>query len=110
MSENKKKQQSKAKKITKWVLAIFLVLIIALVSIPFLFKDKIVQIVAKTINNNINATVSFKDSYLSLFTNFPQANLTLNDISVINKAPFKGDTLYYAKELSFSMKISQLHR
>ena len=110
MSENKKKQQSKAKKITKWVLAIFLVLIIALVSIPFLFKDKIVQIVAKTINNNINATVSFKDSDLSLFTNFPQANLSLNGISVINKAPFKGDTLYYAKELSFSMKITELFK
>ena len=99
-----KNKKSIGKRILKWVVSIFLILIIALVSIPFLFKDKIVQMVTNTVNNNINATVTFKETDLSLFTNFPLASLTVSDIAVTNKAPFLGDTLYSAKELSFSMK------
>ena len=65
---NKKEiKKSTTKKVLKWIVSIFLVLIIALVSIPFLFKDKIVQMVTNTINNSINATVTFKESDLSLF-------------------------------------------
>ena len=103
-----KNKKSIGKRILKWVVSIFLILIIALVSIPFLFKDKIVQMVTNTVNNNINATVTFKETDLSLFTNFPLASLTVSDIAVTNKAPFLGDTLYSAKELSFSMKITEL--
>ena len=53
--ENKKKPLGK--KILKWSLITLLVLIIGLFSVPFLFKDKIVEMVSNTINNNINATV-----------------------------------------------------
>ncbi|WP_405606151.1 AsmA-like C-terminal region-containing protein [Polaribacter sp. Asnod1-A03] len=102
------KKKSTTKKILKWVVSIFLILIIILVSIPYLFKDKIVAMVSKTINNNINATVSFKETDLSLFKNFPLVSLTVNDLSVINKAPFEGDTLVNVKELGFAMKITEL--
>lgn len=105
-----KKKKSIGKRILKWTSITLLVLVIALFSIPFLFKDKIVQMVANTINNNINATVTFKETDLSLFTNFPLANLTVNDVAVVNKAPFLGDTLYNAKELNLSMKITELFK
>ncbi|WP_298777758.1 AsmA family protein [uncultured Polaribacter sp.] len=104
------KKKSPLKKILKWLSIIVLVLIIILVSIPYLFKDKIVEMVSKTINNNINATVTFKDTDLSLLKNFPSASLTIKDLSVANKAPFLGDTLLVAKELSLSMKITELFK
>ena len=66
--------------------------------------------VTNTINNNINATVTFKEADLSLLKNFPLASITVNDITVANKAPFVGDTLYSAKELSLSMKITELFK
>ena len=109
MAKNKKKK-SKGKKIVKWVVGILLIFIIALVSVPFLFKDKIVQMVSNTINKNVNATVTFKNSDLSLFRNFPLASLSVSDVSVANKAPFLGDTLFIAKELNLSMKISELFK
>ena len=105
-----KKKKSTIKKVVKWVVITLLVFIIALFSIPFLFKDKIVQMVANTINNNINATVTFKEADLSLLKNFPLASITVNDINIANKAPFIGDTLYSAKELSLSMKITELFK
>ncbi|MBU3011946.1 AsmA family protein [Polaribacter vadi] len=106
--ENKKKPLGK--KILKWSLITLLVLIIGLFSVPFLFKDKIVEMVSNTINNNINATVTFKETDLSLFRNFPLASINVNDIVVANKAEFKGDTLFKAESLDFSMKITELFK
>ena len=105
-----KKKSSLGKKILKWAISIFLVLLIALVAIPFLFKDKIVEMVSKTINNNINATVTFKDTDLSLFRNFPLASLRVNDIAVVNKEPFLGDTLFNSKEINLDLKITELFK
>ena len=105
-----KKKASLGKKILKWIVSVFLILLIAIVSIPFLFKDKIVEMVSKTINNNINATVSFKDTDLSLLRNFPMASLKVSDIAIVNKAPFLGDTLFKSKELNLDLKITELFK
>ncbi|TXD51299.1 MULTISPECIES: AsmA-like C-terminal region-containing protein [unclassified Polaribacter] len=106
--KTEKKRKSLGKKVTTWVLSILLILVIGLVSIPFLFKDKIVLMVSNTMNNNINASVTFKEVDVSLFKNFPLASITIADIAVLNKAPFLGDTLYSAKTLNFSMNITEL--
>ena len=66
MENIEKKKKSLGSKILKWGISIVLVLMIALISIPYFFKDKIVEMAAKTINNNINANVTFKDANLSL--------------------------------------------
>ncbi|GAB7256402.1 AsmA family protein [Polaribacter sp. OB-PA-B3] len=105
-----KNQTSLGKKILKWVAVTMLVVLIALISVPFLFKDKIVQMVSNTINNNVNATVSFQDTNLSLLRNFPLASLKVNDINITNKAPFLGDTLFNAKELNLNLKITELFK
>ncbi|QOD61237.1 AsmA-like C-terminal region-containing protein [Polaribacter haliotis] len=108
--KTEKAKKSTAKKIIKWVAITLLVLLIGLVSIPFLFKDKIVQMVANTVNNNINAEVTFKETDLSLFRNFPSASLTINDIAVINKEPFLGDTLFNSKKLNLNLNITELFK
>ena len=105
-----KNQTSLGKKILKWAAITILVLLIALISVPFLFKDKIVKMVSNTINNNVNATVTFKETDLSLLRNFPLASLKVNDINVTNKAPFLGDTLFNAKELNLNLKITELFK
>jgi hypothetical protein len=105
-----KKKKSPIKKIIKWVFSTVLVVLIALISVSFLFKDKIKEMVARTVNENINATVTFKDTDLSLLKSFPLANLTIEDIAIVNKAPFLGDTLYFAKELNLKMNITELFK
>ncbi|WP_299064633.1 AsmA-like C-terminal region-containing protein [uncultured Polaribacter sp.] len=106
--ETEKKKKSLGKRILKWGAIVLLLLVIALVSIPYIFKDKIAEMVTKTVNNNINATVNFKEANLSLLKNFPLVSLTVNDLTVVNHAPFVGDTLVNAKELSFAMNITEL--
>lgn len=98
------------KKILKWTGIVLLVLIIALIAAPFLFKGKIKSMVAKAINEQVDATVAFEDVSLSLFSNFPMASVTVDKLSVINKAPFEGDTLVYMDRIDLTMSINELFK
>lgn len=85
-------------------------LIIALAAAPFIFKDKIKQMIAKTLNESVDANVAFEDVDLSLLKSFPQANVTIDKLSIINKAPFVGDTLFYSGETNLKMSIKELFK
>ncbi|MGS2762219.1 AsmA family protein [Sinomicrobium sp. M5D2P9] len=86
------------------------ILILLLAVTPLLFKDKITALIKENINKNVNATVDFKDVDISLLSGFPKARVALNEISVINLAPFEGDTLFYADEVSIKMGIGELFK
>ncbi|MBP9688213.1 MAG: AsmA family protein [Bacteroidia bacterium] len=65
-----------------------------LILVPFLFKDKIVELVKQQANNNINANVNFNnDISLSLIKNFPNFTIGIKDLSVVGIEDFDGDTL-----------------
>lgn len=96
------------KKALKIIGGVVLLILILLVTAPFLFKDSIENMVRRTINENVNATVDWETLDISLFRNFPDASLQLKNFSVINKAPFEGDTLAAGRLLQLQMGISQL--
>lgn len=98
------------KKILKGTGIFLLVTIIALAVVPFLFKDKIKEMIAKTLNENVNANIAFEDVDLSLFKSFPQANVTIDKLSIITKAPFEKDTLLYAGETNVTMSVKELFK
>jgi hypothetical protein len=98
------------KKVLKWSGSILAILIIILAVTPYLFKDKIQSMIAKTINDNVNATVTFDNVGLSLFQNFPKASLTIDKLTIVNKAPFKGDTLFFAEKTNLKMSIGEIFK
>ncbi len=98
------------KKVLKIVGIFLLVVIIALAAAPFLFKDKIKALVLKSINESVDATVAFEDVDLSLFRNFPNATVNIDKLSIINKVPFEGDTLFYAGDVNLRMSIKELFK
>ncbi len=100
----------KLKKILKRSGITFAILVIILAVTPYLFKDKIQSMIAKTINENVNATVTFDNVGLSLFRNFPKASLTIDELIIVNQAPFKGDTLFYAEKINLKMSIGELFK
>jgi uncharacterized protein involved in outer membrane biogenesis len=107
-TEQPKKKKSLFKRILKWSGITFLVLLILVIAAPFLFKDKLVQLVKKEANKSLNATVDFGDFDLTLFSSFPDFRFKIQNVSVINIEPFKGDTLAYIKELSFDLNIKSV--
>jgi len=98
------------KKILKIVGIVVLLLIGILFATPYLFKDKIKAKIAQTINDKVDAKVSFAEADLSLSKNFPNANVTIEKLVIINKAPFEGDTLISLGELNLKMSIKELFK
>ena len=98
------------KKVLKIVAILLLLFVIILVSIPYLFKDKIKMAVLTSINENLTAKVAFEDVNLSLIRNFPKASLMLSNLSIITNAPFENDTLLVLDELSLKMSFKELFK
>lgn len=97
----------KALKIFGIILGLILILLIAA---PFIFKGSLEKILKNSIDQNINANVSWEELDLSLFSSFPDASLIVKNFSVVNRAPFEGDTLASGKSLSLDMGIIQLFK
>ncbi|ASB50889.1 AsmA-like C-terminal region-containing protein [Alkalitalea saponilacus] len=80
---------------------IFLLLLI----LPFLFKGKIETKVKEIINEEVHATVSWDKFSLSLIRNFPNLRLGLDGLTIINDAPFEGDTLVHVGSFSLAVDV-----
>lgn len=98
------------KKILKIIGVVLLLLVIAAFAIPYLFQYQIKAKIAKAINESVDAKVAFADADLSLFKSFPQANVSISKLTIINKAPFEGDTLVSVNELNLKMSIKELFK
>jgi hypothetical protein len=98
------------KKILKIIGILIILLVVTLFAAPYLFKDQINAKISEAINAKVDARVSFAEADLSLFKNFPNANVTLQKLAIINKAPFEGDTLISLGELNLRMSIKELFK
>jgi len=93
------------KKVLKWIGIILLLLLIVAISLPFLFKDKIIARVKEEANKNLNAKVDFGEYDLSLIKSFPDVQLDLNDLSIVGINEFEGDTLISLKSLKLNINL-----
>ncbi|MEJ2616522.1 MAG: AsmA family protein, partial [Ignavibacteriaceae bacterium] len=93
------------KKFLKIIGIIFAVIIILMIVLPLFFKGEIEDIVKTEINKKINATLNFSGVGLNMFEHFPDFTLSIDNISVVNKAPFKGDTLLSANSFSTTIDL-----
>ncbi|MDR1717926.1 MAG: AsmA family protein [Prevotella sp.] len=96
------------KKVLTIIGVVLIVIIIAMISIPFLFKDKIKTAVLNVANEQLNAKVDIKDFGLNLFSNFPNATLSLEDASITGIGDFEKDTLVQAKSGSITIDLMSL--
>jgi hypothetical protein len=103
-----KKKKSLIRRIFKWTGITFLLLLILVIIAPFLFKDKLIQLAKNEANKSLNAKVDFGEFDLTLFSSFPDFRFKIQNVSVINKEPFLGDTLAFIKELSFDLNLKSV--
>jgi AsmA-like protein len=75
-------------------LATILVLICAVaVVMPLFFKDRIAERIKSEVNRRVSAQVDWQNLGLTFLRHFPNLTLSLDDLTVINRGPFQGDTL-----------------
>lgn len=95
----------KMKTLLKILSGIVIVLLIAIITLPFIFKDQIKEVVKNATNNSVNAKVDFSDVDLSLLSSFPNLSVSVDDLSIVNYAPFEGDTIFSTKSINISVDI-----
>src|SRR5882724_3341999 len=88
--------------VTGAVIALLLLLLLAL---PLLFRDRIAERVKTAVNQNVNARVDWRDVGLSFFRHFPDLTLTLDDLTAVGVDRFKGDTLAAVRHLRVSLSL-----
>ena len=98
------------KKVLKITGISLLIILILLITAPFIFQSQIKDMVRNFINNSVNAKVEFADVNLSFLSSFPQANVTVDELKITNFKPFEDETLAYVKSLSFDMDITELFK
>lgn len=87
---------------------ILVVIIAAMIAIPILFKDKIKDAVLNVANEQLNAKVDIEDFGLNLFSNFPNATLSLDNTTIVGVDDFAADTLLQAKSASVTLDLFSL--
>lgn len=81
-----------------------------LIALPFFLENKIADIIKNKVNQNINATLNFNDAQLSLFKSFPDVYLDLKGVTLINNAPFAGDTLFSAADIGLELSLKEVFK
>ncbi|MCC5937250.1 MAG: hypothetical protein JJU34_08215 [Lunatimonas sp.] len=95
------------KKISYIILTFFAVVLIALITVPWLFKDKILQKVEQEIAASINARVFFDYDKvgISAIRRFPNITATLGDFGIVGNEPFALDTLVDVGSLRVDLNL-----
>jgi hypothetical protein len=106
--DNAKPKKSLLRRILKWTGITLLILIVLIIIAPFIFKDKIVQIVKDEANKNLNAKVDFGDFDLTLFSSFPDFKFSIDKVNVIGVDSFAMDTLAYIGNLSLNINLKSV--
>lgn len=94
----------KRKKIFVIGLSIMAFLLVMLIILPIIFKDKIIEAVKTEINKNLNAEVNWESIDLGLIRSFPDFSLEINKLSVKGIEDFENDTLISSDK--FGVKIN----
>lgn len=93
------------KKVLKITGITLLVLLVLIISLPFMFKGKIIDIVKEQANANLNAKVDFGEFDLGLISTFPNFNFSIDNVTVDGVDKFEGTQLANIKNLSLKVDL-----
>ena len=98
------------KKLFKIIGLVLLSVIVVLIVTPFLFQNQMKEAVKSLLNDTVNAQIDFETVDLSLLSSFPNANVTVGNLKIVNQKAFKGDTLCSVHSISFDLPIKELFK
>lgn len=85
-----------------------LVLLVAMIVLPIVFKGKIQTAIRDAANENLTAVLDFSDVSLSLFRNFPNLTVRIHDLSLTGTETFDGVRLIEADEIRATIDLGSL--
>lgn len=83
-------------------------ILVLLLTLPVMFKDKIAESVKATANSQLKAELNFTDLEVSFFSHFPRLTIALNDFVMKGSVPFNNDSLISARRVSLGIDVISL--
>ncbi len=98
------------KKILIFFAGLFVLVIAAAIIIPIVFKDDIKAAIDAEIEKSVNADVYFDPANLniSLFSNFPNVTVGIEQFGVFNRAPFDGQLLAGIEKFEVEVNLNSV--
>lgn len=93
------------KKFLKIFAIVIVLLLAAIIVLPFAFKGKIKTAIKTAANENLTAVLDFSDVSLSLIRNFPNLTVTIDDFSLTGTEHFDGVKLIEAGEIRATVDL-----
>ncbi len=93
------------KRLLRFIGITLLVLIIALITLPFVFQNQITEIVKVEGNKMIKGEFDFNKLKISFFKDFPQVSIAMHDFWLHGEGEFAQDTLAQMGELSLTVDL-----
>lgn len=92
-------------KLLKVLAALLVLLVLAVVLLPMIFKGKLKEMALEQANAQLEATVSFEEVSLSLIKSFPDFSFGIHGVKVDGKDVFEGVRLLEMGELSMTLDL-----
>lgn len=93
------------KKVTYLLVGLLVIIALAVVVVPIVLEEPIKKAVKEESNKNLNATLNFSDVELSLIWSFPDLYVGIENLTIVNVAPFEGDTLVFLETLVLDVDL-----
>ncbi|MFC4871174.1 AsmA-like C-terminal region-containing protein [Negadavirga shengliensis] len=95
------------KKFAFTIFVILALLLVAMVAVPFIFKDKILAKIDQEIASTVNAQVyyDYDQISLSVFRRFPNIAATVREFGIRGNPPFQNDTLVHVGSLQVDFNL-----
>ncbi|NAS13905.1 AsmA-like C-terminal region-containing protein [Poritiphilus flavus] len=98
------------KKLLKIAGILLFLFLAVLIGLPFLLEAKIGDLIKNNVNSNINGELGFSEASLSLISSFPNAEVSIDEVYLLNKQPFEGDTLFSAGLVELKLGLGELFK
>jgi vacuolar-type H+-ATPase subunit E/Vma4 len=89
---------------------IFLVLLLFVLAIPFLFKNKLIDLAKREINKHLKVEAAFGDADVWFLRTFPYITIKLDDITLDGLEDFEGIRLAEIKRTTLTMNVMNAFR
>ena len=93
------------KKTVKISAIVLVVLLLAIIVLPFVFKGRIIEAVKTEANKSLNARLNFEGVSLSLIRSFPDFSVRMKQLSLVGIGDFEMDTLAHIPKLQLTLNL-----
>ncbi|RMG67108.1 MAG: hypothetical protein D6715_05440 [Calditrichaeota bacterium] len=93
------------KKIWMFLAGVFFLVLMVVLLAPLFFQGTLKRQLQTQLSEHLNASVGFTDLGVSLLRHFPDLSLQVEGLTIVNRAPFAGDTLLAVEKLSGTVDL-----